>query len=142
MPYFIGAAMALSVALFTRWLGFERDRSFYATILMVVASYYVLFAAMGGSMAVLIQELAVMSVFVLLAAFGALRSRWLLVLGLALHGVFDLFHPHFIDNAGAPSWWPQFCMAYDLAAAAYVASIAVAGKSSCQRRLRWLPKSS
>ena len=54
-----------------------------------------------------------------LAAFGALRSRWLLALGLALHSVFDFFHPHLIENAGVPSWWPQFCLA--LAAAAYVA---------------------
>lgn len=140
MPCLIGAPMALSVALFTRWLGFERDRSFYATVLMVVASYYVLFAAMGGSMAALIQEIAAMSIFVLLAAFGALRSRWFLVLGLALHGVFDLFHPHFIDNAGVPLWGPQFCMAYDLAAAAYVASIAAADKSTF--RMRSLPNGS
>lgn len=74
MPYLIGAAMALSVALFTRWLGFERDRSFYATVLIVVASYYVLFAAMGGSMVALIQELVVMGTFVLLAALGGKRS--------------------------------------------------------------------
>lgn len=139
MPYLIGAATAFSVALFTRWLGFDRDRSFYATVLMVVASYYVLFAAMGGSMPVLVQELAVMAVFVLLAAFGALRSRWLLVLGLALHGVFDFVHPHFIENAGVPIWWPQFCLAYDVAAAACVASMSVARTSPRQRRFRWRP---
>jgi dipeptide/tripeptide permease len=121
MPYIVGAAIALTVAALGRLLNFERDRSFYATILLVIASYYVLFAAMAGSTPALITETAVMSVFVLLAAFGALRTRWVLVLGLALHGVFDLVHPRLIENAGVPSWWPQFCLAFDLAAAAYVA---------------------
>jgi len=132
MPYFIGTAMALAVALLARLVGFERDRAFYATILMVIASYYVLFAVMGGSTEALLEEAAVMSVFVLVAAIGALRFRWLLVLGLALHGVFDFLHPRFIENAGVPSWWPGFCSAYDLAAAAYVAFTLSAGHSKAR----------
>lgn len=130
MPYFIGVALALAVASMARLLGFERDRSFYATVLMVVASYYVLFAVMGGSTRALIDEAAVMSLFVLLAALGALRSRWVLALGLALHGLLDFLHAGFIDNAGVPSWWPAFCAAYDLAAAAYLAVILAARSAS------------
>lgn len=113
--------MALAVALFARLAGFDRDRSFYATVLMVVASYYVLFAVIGGSAAALIREVAAMAVFVLLAAVGVRRLRWLLVIGFASHGVFDQFHGHFIDNPGVPLWWPQFCLTYDLAAAVLVA---------------------
>ena len=37
------------VALFARFVGFDRDRAFYPTVLMVIASYYVLFAAMSDS---------------------------------------------------------------------------------------------
>jgi len=46
MAYIIGVTLALTVAAVARLLNFERDRSFYATILMVIASYYVLFALM------------------------------------------------------------------------------------------------
>jgi len=40
---------------------------------------------------------------------------------LAAHGIFDLVHPHLYANPGVPAWWPWFCLAYDLAAAAYLA---------------------
>jgi hypothetical protein len=119
VPSVIGIVLAL--ALGARLAGFERDRSFYATVLMVVASYYVLFGAMGASLAVTLAELAMASAFVLLAVLGARRSRWYWVAGLALHGLFDVMHPHIIANAGVPHWWPAFCLAYDLAAAAYLA---------------------
>jgi hypothetical protein len=33
----------------------------------------------------------------------------------------DLAHDRFISNPGVPLWWPAFCLAYDLTAAAYLA---------------------
>jgi hypothetical protein len=61
------------------------------------------------------------------------------VLGLSLHGVFDFFHPHFISNAGVPIWWPQFCMAYDLAAAAYL-GLTLAANRNASRNPSVLPQ--
>ena len=49
MPYAIGIVLSLSVALFASRVGFDRDRAFYPTVLIVIASYYVLFAAMSES---------------------------------------------------------------------------------------------
>jgi hypothetical protein len=36
MPYIVGVAIALTVAALARLLKFERDHSFYATILMFI----------------------------------------------------------------------------------------------------------
>jgi hypothetical protein len=47
MPYVIGIVLSAGVALFARWVGFDRDRAFYPTVLMVIASYCVLFATMS-----------------------------------------------------------------------------------------------
>ena len=49
MAYGVGIVLALLTVLLARLVGFDRDRAFYPTILVVIASYYVLFAVMGGS---------------------------------------------------------------------------------------------
>jgi hypothetical protein len=49
VPYVVGIVLSLSVALFARRVGFDRDRAFYPTVLIVIASYYVLLAAMSDS---------------------------------------------------------------------------------------------
>jgi hypothetical protein len=28
--------------------------------------------------------------------------------------VFDFFHHSFIENLGVPSWWPGFCLTFDV----------------------------
>ena len=121
MPYLIGVVLALSVAIFARLVGLDRDRAFYPAVLIVIASYYGLFAVMGGSMRSLGIESIVIAVFMLLAVLGFKRSAWLLVVGLAAHGVFDFFHGELITNPGVPAWWPSFCLAYDVTAAAFLA---------------------
>lgn len=35
-------------------------------------------------------------------------------------GVAHLLHPEIINNPGVPEWWPAFCLAYDITAAAYL----------------------
>jgi hypothetical protein len=56
MPYVIGVALSVGVASFARRVGFDRDRAFYPTVLMVIASYYVLFAATSGSVRTALLE--------------------------------------------------------------------------------------
>ena len=58
MGYAIGILLALFICLFARSVGFDRDRAFYPTVLAVVASYYVLFAVMGGSTQALVPVFA------------------------------------------------------------------------------------
>jgi len=117
----IGIALSLGVAMFARQVGFDRDRAFYPTVVTVVASYYVLFAAMGASVTTLFLESLVMAGFLTAAVVGFKSSRWIVVGALAGHGVFDALHGHVIDNAGVPVWWPAFCAAYDIGAAGCLA---------------------
>lgn len=125
MEYLVGLLAALGVGLGASWVGFDRERGFYAVVLIVIASYYLLFAAMASSLGVLVAELVPASLFVLIAVLGFRWSPWLVVVGLAGHGVFDFVHPELMHNPGVPLWWPGFCLAYDVTAAAYLAALIV-----------------
>ncbi len=120
MHFFIGIILAAAVAAFARWGGMDRDRSFYPTVMMVIASIYVLFAAVADSPTALVAEGLIGAAFIVLAFVGFRRSLWFVVVALAAHGVFDYFHPHAFHNPGVPVWWPDFCMAYDIAAAVFL----------------------
>jgi hypothetical protein len=117
----IGALLAFAGGLFATTGGFDRDRAFYPTVTIVIASYYALFAVMGASTNVLVLESAVGAVFLVAAGSGFRSSLWVVVLALAAHGVFDFVHSRVISNPGVPAWWPPFCLAYDVTAAAYLA---------------------
>jgi hypothetical protein len=120
MPYAIGIVLALIVSVYASSLRLDRDRAFYPTVLIVIASYYVLFAVMGGSGRVIVVESLVMGVFVVAASLGFRGTLWLVVAALAAHGVLDFFHARLVSNAGVPEWWPAFCLTYDVAAAGYL----------------------
>ncbi len=121
MAYLVGAILALAVGGLATGVRLDRDRAFYPTITVVVASYYALFAVMGGSVHALVVEVAVGTVFVAAAIVGFRFSLWVAVVALAGHGFLDAFHGHLIANPGVPAWWPAFCLAYDGAAAGYLA---------------------
>jgi len=117
----VGVLLAFAVGLFATATGLERDRAFYPTVTIVVASYYPLFAVMGASTNALVLESVVGAVFLAVAVSGFRSSLWVVVLALAAHGVFDLTHGRVISNPGVPARWPAFCLAFDVAAAAYLA---------------------
>src|SRR5256885_13044892 len=123
IPALIGVLLAVAVALFARVVGFDRDRAFYPVVLVVVGSYYDLFAVMGGGGADLVPETIGFILFAAAAAIGFRTSLWVVVAGLAAHGVFDLFHDALVENPGVPTWWPSWCLAYDVAAAARLAAL-------------------
>ncbi len=126
MALLIGVGLALAVALFARFVGLDRDRAFYATVLIVVASLYDLFAVIGGSTRAILLESVVIIGFLVVSVLGFRRSQWILAAGLLAHGIFDVFHGHVISNPGVPAWWPDFCFGYDVMAAMYLAWIIVA----------------
>src|SRR6266436_6075625 len=82
MGYGIGSLLSLVVSVFARSVGFDRDRAFYPTVLIVIASYYVLFAVMGGSTHALLTESIVMTAFLIAAVTGFKSSRWIVVVAL------------------------------------------------------------
>ncbi len=121
MPYVIGFMLALSVALFGRRSGFDRDRAFYSTITIVVAALYVLFATMTGSVGIVLKEVVLMSAFVSAAIVGFRSNLWIVAAALTGHGLLDMVHGLVLDNPGVPVWWPAFCATYDVVAGALMA---------------------
>ena len=121
MAYLVGAILALAVGGLATVVGLDRDRVFYPTVLIVIASYYVLFAVMGESTHALVVEAVVATGFLVLAIVGFKYSLWLVVVALAAHGILDVFHDQVIANPGVPAWWPAFCLTYDGVAAGYLA---------------------
>jgi len=127
MGYAVGIVLAVVVYVFARLVGFDRDRAFYPTVAVVVASYYVLFAVMGGSSRALVLELLVMGGFVVLAVAGFKRRAWLVIAAIAGHGVQDFFHAGIVANSGVPVWWPAFCGSFDVVLGALLAGRYFAG---------------
>jgi hypothetical protein len=124
----IGVALALAVGLLATVLRLDRDRAFYPTVTIVVASYYALFAVMGASTHTLVLESVAGAAWLLAAAYGFRSSLWVVVAALAAHGIFDLVHGSAIPDPGVPTWWPEFCSAYDVTAAAYLAWLIKSGR--------------
>ena len=120
MPYIVGFVLALTISIFARLVGLDRDRAFYPTVMIVIALIYGLFAVMGGSG----QALGVESVFILAflaaAVVGFKRNLWIVAGALFAHGIFDFFHASLIANPGVPVWWAMFCLTYDVVAAVFL----------------------
>jgi hypothetical protein len=132
MEYVIGIVLAVAISAFATAVGFDRDRAFYPVVTVVIASYYGLFAIMGGSTEALMTESIAIAAFVLISILGFKLNLWFVVAALFSHGVFDSIHARLIPNPGVPAWWPGFCLTYDLAAAGYLAWIL---RSRLQARL-------
>ena len=67
MEYVIGLFLSLAVAGLATITGLDRERAFYPTVMIVIASYYVLFAVMAPSGRALVIEIVVASAFLLFA---------------------------------------------------------------------------
>lgn len=121
MALVIGVLLAVAVGLFATGVGLDRDRAFYPVVMIVIAALYSLYAVLGGSTQALVLELLIGAVFIAVAVAGFRSSLWLVAAALAAHGIFDLAHGALFINPGVPAFWPEFCLAYDVAAAAYLA---------------------
>jgi hypothetical protein len=98
----------------------------YALGLVGIAFIYVGFAVADGRPKVIAAESTVTFAFVVVAAVAITGSPWLLVIGLAGHGLKDLWQhrSHFVANT---RWWPPFCMVVDWVVAAIIAGEIAAG---------------
>ena len=118
LPLLIGAGLAIVLAIGARITRSDQERSFFPTILIVIAAYYVLFAFMSGES--IVEEIVVASVFSIAAIVGGAMLPVLVGIGIFLHGVFDFLRPLFISNSGVPAWWPAFCGGVDVLLGAWV----------------------
>lgn len=120
MDILIGIVLALVTGACGTLIAFDRERGFYPLILIVISTYYILFAAMGISPATAVRESVAAAAFIAIAVIGYKRSMWIIVVGLVAHSLFDLVHAQLINNPGVPSFWPMFCLSYDFTAAGYL----------------------
>jgi hypothetical protein len=98
----------------------------YALGLAAIAAIYIGFAVADGRWIVLAVESGVASAFIIIAAAAITGTPWLLVVGLAGHGLKDLWQhrTHFVANT---RWWPPFCLVIDWVVAAIIAVEILAG---------------
>jgi hypothetical protein len=98
----------------------------YALGLPLIAAVYIGLAVADGRARVIAVEVAVASVFVVVAALGVTGSLWLIVAGLVGHGLKDAWQQRtqFVANT---RWWPPFCAAVDFVAAGIIAVTILAG---------------
>jgi len=136
MAYFVGIVLGAAVCGLAMMAGFDRDRAFYPTLTIVIASYYGLFAVMGGSTRALLQESIAITVFLLIAIVGFKRNLWLIVVALAAHGMFDFIHGNVIADPGVPAWWPAFCLSYDVVTAAFLVVLLLSAKIAASAPVR------
>jgi hypothetical protein len=120
VSFAVGFALAIIIGLFAAVVGLGRENGFYPTMLMVIAGYYVLFAALAADLTAMTLELAGFFVFCTLAVIGFRGRPWGVVAGLIAHGLFDALHGLLFANPGAPGWWSAFCSGFDLAIAAWL----------------------
>jgi hypothetical protein len=118
----VGVAQAASPLAFW-WLD---TATVYALGLVVIAPVYIGFAVADGRRRVVAVESGVAGMFVIIAAAAITGTPWLLVAGLAGHGLKDLWQhrSHFVANT---RWWPPFCLVVDWAVAAIIAVEILAG---------------
>ena len=92
----------------------------------MIASVYIGFAVADGRRTVLAVESGVASMFVIIAAAAVTGSPWLLVVGLAGHGLKDLWQ-HRTQFVANTKWWPPFCLVVDFVVATLIAVEIIAG---------------
>ena len=105
------------------------DPTVYALGLTLIAPVYIGLAVADGRARVIAVETVVAAAFVLLAAAGVTGPAWLLVAGLAGHGLKDLWQ-HRTGFVANTRWWPPFCAAVDFVAAALIAVLIAADSFS------------
>ena len=98
----------------------------YALSIALIAAIYIGFAVADGRPRVIAVETMVAGLFVVVAGVGVTGPAWLLVAGLAGHGVKDLWQhrSHFLANT---RWWPPFCLVVDFVAAAILVVLITVG---------------
>ena len=98
----------------------------YALGLVFIAAVYIGFSVADGRWKIIAAEVAVATVFVVVAAVAVTGATWLLVVGFTGHGLKDYWQ-HRTQFVTGTRWWPPFCAAVDFVVAAILAIALAAG---------------
>ncbi|MGY1620285.1 hypothetical protein ACI797_26400 [Geodermatophilus sp. SYSU D00691] len=97
----------------------------YALGIVLIAAVYIGFAVADGRRHVLAVETTVAAAFVVVAAAAVTGPGWLIVAGLAAHGLKDIWQ-HRTGFVANTRWWPPFCATVDFVAATVIAAALIA----------------
>jgi len=121
-------AAAGSVCISRKSFAPKTEQVFYATLLIMVAAFYLAFAAYFGATTAWRLESVAVGAFVAIGLLG-MRFPFALILGYSLHGLWDLLHELQAHGAVAafepaqltpiPLAYGVFCAAFDFCMAAY-----------------------
>jgi hypothetical protein len=125
MEYIFGIVLASLTASAANLLSHNGQKIFYPCALIVVGVGYIGLTLFINHTFEFGWEVILALLFTALAVFGYYRSLWLIVVGLMLHGVYDLAHIDFLQlvvsqSDGSPQWWPAFSYAYDMTLALWL----------------------
>jgi hypothetical protein len=121
-------AAAGTILVARKFLPAKAEQIFYAMFLIMVAAFYLAFAAYFGVPTTWRLEAAVVAGFVALGLAG-MRLPFILIVGYSLHGIWDLVHElqaHGAYSAFSPGQLTEiplgygfFCAAFDFCMAGY-----------------------
>ena len=123
---FLAAAGAIFIA--RKILAPKAEQIFYAMFLIMIAAFYLAFAAYFGAATAWRLETAVVLAFAAIGLVGV-RLPWALIIGYPLHGLWDALHElqahgaYFAFEPGQmtpiPLAYGVFCAVFDFAVAGY-----------------------
>ena len=125
-PVFWGLVVGVAQAATPLVMWWLDTATVYALGLAVIAPIYIGLAVGDGRWKVLAVETGVASGFIIIAAAAITGTPWLLVVGLAGHGLKDLWQ-HRTQFVANTKWWPPFCLVVDFVVAAIIVVEIVAG---------------
>ncbi len=120
MEYIFGIVLASLTASAANLLSQQGRKLFYPMVLVAVGVGYIVFTLVINQKVEYGWELILAFLFTLLAVFCYYRSLWLIVVGLMLHGLYELVHIDFFNLEVNPLWWPAFSYAYDMTLALWL----------------------
>lgn len=115
MSLAVGLAMGACASVVSS-IGGEALRG-HAVLVAAISTPYLAFAAIDGRTRSRLVELVAAAAFLFVAMPFAGDRAWILAVALVAHAVWDAVHVC-CDVTRTVAWWPPWCAAFDLAAAA------------------------
>lgn len=118
---FIGLGLGLLTIIIHEELNELKRLELTSFLLVLIGSVYYGFALLSKHKKTMVIEIIVATMFVVMGVFGLWFSPWILVIGLFLHGIWDISHHNSsFKLVKIPQWYIPFCATYDWVIGVYL----------------------